>query len=75
MLFDRTGCKTIVYASTIEKILHGLFDSVLGLQHKQAPSLQEFLNEDPVPHFAYTATYETLTNDPVMYLHTSGSSG
>ncbi|KAJ9348646.1 putative NRPS-like enzyme [Paecilomyces variotii] len=75
LLFDRIGCKTILYASALEKSLQGLFSSIPGLQRKQVPSLEDLLREEPVPHFEYTTTYETLTDEPVVYFHTSGSSG
>nr|ASK38699.1 putative nonribosomal peptide synthetase-like protein [Paecilomyces divaricatus] len=75
LLFQRIGCKTIAYAATLEKSLHPIFTSISGLQTKQAPSLEDFLSEDVVPHFEYKGSYEKLTDEPLIYFHTSGSSG
>ncbi|GAD96178.1 NRPS-like enzyme, putative [Paecilomyces variotii No. 5] len=75
LLFDRIGCSTIIYASALEKSLQGLFSSIPGLKRQQVPSLQDLLGDEPVPHFEYTTTHDTMTDDPVVYFHTSGSSG
>ncbi|KAL1847203.1 putative NRPS-like protein biosynthetic cluster [Paecilomyces lecythidis] len=75
LLFHRIGCRTILYASALEKSLQGVFSSIPGLRRQQVPSLQDLLKDEPVPHFEYTTTYDTITDDPVVYFHTSGSSG
>ena len=38
------------------------------------PSLQELLDE-PASHFPYPKIFESARNDPVVVLHTSGSTG
>ncbi|KAH7390129.1 putative NRPS-like enzyme [Cadophora sp. MPI-SDFR-AT-0126] len=46
-----------------------------GLRHIQAPKLNDLLAEYLVPHYAYDTTWENLSNDKFLTIHTSGSSG
>lgn len=42
---------------------------------KMAPSVDELLLESSVPPFDFQGLSDTEANDPVIYFHTSGSSG
>ena len=39
------------------------------------PSLSQLLAEDEVPSYPFTKTFDEAKNDPVLVLHTSGSTG
>jgi len=39
------------------------------------PSLSQLLAEDEVPPYPFTKSFDEAKNDPVLVLHTSGSTG
>jgi len=39
------------------------------------PGVFDLINDDPVLHFEYIAEFEASRKDPVVVLHTSGSTG
>ena len=55
--------------------MKSVIDTVPHIRQIRAPPLNEILAEDPVPHYPYNVTFDELPDDPVITLHTSGSSG
>ena len=39
------------------------------------PPLEELLDEDEVPNYPFSKSFEEIQDDPVVVLHTSGSTG
>lgn len=74
-LFDRTGCKAIVYGASFSKALQPVFEVAQNIKTVQLPELSDLLNEEPVPHYDFHEDLQTISNDRVLYCHTSGSSG
>ena len=49
--------------------------SETDLRHVIAGSLNDWLSEDPVDHYAYGKSFEQASQDPFIVVHTSGSTG
>jgi hypothetical protein len=75
MLFQRVHCKLIIFAASVEKSLESVFSSVSDMSIEMAPSVDELLLESSVPPFIFQEIGDAEVNDPVIYFHTSGSSG
>jgi acyl-CoA synthetase (AMP-forming)/AMP-acid ligase II len=72
-LFKATSCKAILSPKGYglqEGLIHG---SALPLF--QAPEIPELLAEGEVRQYKFTKTWDEAKDDPVMVLHTSGSTG
>ncbi|TVY80570.1 Non-canonical non-ribosomal peptide synthetase FUB8 [Lachnellula suecica] len=74
-LFNRAHCKALVFCSSLNQSLLGLFSVLDDVREFEAPGLEEILAEDLVAHYNYDETYETAGNDAIIHFHTSGSSG
>ena len=59
----------------MEKSLESVFSAETDMSIKVAPSVDELLLESSVPPFDFQGLSDTEANDPVIYFHTSGSSG
>ncbi|KAL0937767.1 nonribosomal peptide synthetase [Colletotrichum truncatum] len=73
-LFEKTDCNTICFDSSFKDVVQPLLEE----RHMQAVminSLDDWLDETEVPHIPYTKTFEEAKMDPVVVLHTSGSTG
>ncbi|KAK0105234.1 hypothetical protein ONS95_004375 [Cadophora gregata] len=73
-LFSKINCRAIVFCSSLNQSFQPLI-AASELRHIQAPKLEDLLAEDPVPHYTYDATWESLSNEKFFTVHTSGSSG
>ena len=73
-LFNLTNCAILVHTDPPAP-----FAQALLAQHPinsyQIPSLDELLAEDEAPPFPFTKAFDEVKNDPVLVLHTSGSTG
>jgi hypothetical protein len=74
-LFAKVNCKVLVSCSSLDRSLQPLFAASEHVRKVQAPALDEVLAEDPVSHYEYNETYETASDDTIVHIHTSGSSG
>jgi acyl-coenzyme A synthetase/AMP-(fatty) acid ligase len=52
-----------------------LFVAADNVRKLRAPSLDEILAEDLVPHYAYERNFEEVADETIINIHTSGSSG
>jgi acyl-coenzyme A synthetase/AMP-(fatty) acid ligase len=59
----------------LNQSLQPLFTALSKVRKVRAPSLDDILAEDPVPHYEYNQTFESAPNEPFLHLHTSGLSG
>ncbi|KAI9835516.1 MAG: hypothetical protein M1819_001967 [Sarea resinae] len=71
-LFENTDCNVLIHPSNLH------FRHLL--EHRQMreliiPEVADILDESKVPHHPYEKTYEDAKTEPVVVLHTSGSTG
>ena len=60
----------------MDTIIYGLSGSRCGLQCVQIPTLDDLLRHDRLePYFPYNKSFDEAKNDPVLILHSSGSTG
>jgi hypothetical protein len=74
-LFERVGCKVVVSCSSLAQNLEPLFAATQNIRKIQAPSLEDLLDEELVPPYAYNKTFEDVADEKFLFIHTSGSSG
>ena len=74
-LFEKLSCKVLVTCPSLAQPLKPLLSTPSKIRKIQAPTLDEFLSEEPVPHYSYDKTFENVSDKPLGFLHTSGSSG
>jgi hypothetical protein len=74
-LFEKVNCKAVVTCSSLAQGLKPLLDSCARMRMIRAPTLDELLDEEAVPHYAFDATYEEVAHKKTITFHTSGSSG
>ncbi|KXH35137.1 thioester reductase domain-containing protein [Colletotrichum simmondsii] len=73
-LFEKTDCHIICFDSSFKDVIQPLLEE-RPMDAIMVSSADAWLSEDEVPHFPYNKTYEEAENDPVVVLHTSGSTG
>lgn len=66
-------CSRIIHSSKLLPVVVEILDRE-DFSGVLCPSVKDFL-ELPVPHFDYDKTFEEAQNDPLVVLHTSGTSG
>ncbi|TKA77269.1 hypothetical protein B0A49_03507, partial [Cryomyces minteri] len=71
-LLAQTRCKYFLYSTSIE--VEGILDA-RAMRSLVVPELEGLLDEEAVPHYAYTKTVQEALNDPLLRLHTSGTTG
>jgi hypothetical protein len=64
-----------VSCSSLTQNLEPLFAATRTVRKIQAPSLEDLLDEELVPHYAYNKTFEDVADEKFLFIHTSGSSG
>jgi acyl-coenzyme A synthetase/AMP-(fatty) acid ligase len=70
-LFQTTQCKAILTTDTSSPLSKSLAEAY-ALPTFQVPSVSVLLSER-FPHYAYTKSFEAAKDDPVIVLHTSGT--
>ncbi|KAI3541377.1 thioester reductase domain-containing protein [Colletotrichum abscissum] len=73
-LFEKTDCHIICFDSSFKDVIQPLLEE-RPMDAIMVSSADAWLSDDEVPHFPYHKTYEEAENDPVVVLHTSGSTG
>ncbi|KXH49398.1 thioester reductase domain-containing protein [Colletotrichum nymphaeae SA-01] len=73
-LFEKTDCHIICFDSSFKDVIQPLLEE-RPMDAIMVSSADAWLSDDEVPHFPYNKTYEEAENDPVVVLHTSGSTG
>lgn len=74
-LFEKLNCKVLITCPSLAQPLKSLLSAPRKFRKVQAPSLDDLLAEEPVPHYSYDQTFESTSNKPFLFMHTSGSSG
>lgn len=73
-LFDKTDCNIIAFADSHKDLIQPWLQE-RDMQAVQVSPLEEWFPETDVPHFPYTKTFDQAEWDPLVVLHTSGSTG
>lgn len=74
-LFERTNVSIILYGEELQKSLQPLFDAVPEIKTRKAISYRDLLDPNIVPHYRAREITDENFNEPMFFLHTSGSSG
>lgn len=74
-LLEQTGCSVIIQAAEVAPIVKQLEAVKSGLQSFTSFSFQEMLESEHKPFSYVEQTYEEAKNNPIVVLHSSGSTG
>lgn len=72
-LFKVTDCHTMIAPNPPPPFVPPIV-AAGGLKLLAIPSLEDLLTKE-YPHFPYTKTYEQAKDEPLVVLHTSGTTG
>jgi acyl-CoA synthetase (AMP-forming)/AMP-acid ligase II len=72
-LFNRLECKTLLTSSPTPPVVSAIVGAH-PLKVLEVPSVQDLLHKK-YAHYPYTKTFEEAKFDPLIALHTSGSTG
>ncbi|KAI1824128.1 hypothetical protein F4861DRAFT_277511 [Xylaria intraflava] len=73
-LMEQTGSTKLMYAVEIAPIAKQLKEIIPSLHMATVPSFDEMMTSTP-EHYPYNKSFEESRNDPVVVLHSSGSTG
>ncbi|KAI1811710.1 hypothetical protein GGS20DRAFT_561714 [Poronia punctata] len=73
-LMVQTGCTKLLHAAEAAPIVKQIRDIVPGLQLSTIPSFEEMLSSSP-EHYPFNKDFDAARNEPVVVLHSSGSTG
>lgn len=73
-LFQSTKCSKLLFTAQFEAKLDIFAASMPGLDIFQVPSFDDMV-DCPTKHYPYTKTWEEAQNDPIIIVHTSGTTG
>lgn len=74
-LMEQTECKVLLTAAGVH-VRDILAEKGEGVVHIRIPELDDLLDDStPARPFPYTKTYEEAAYDPILVLHSSGTSG
>ncbi|KAH7024499.1 uncharacterized protein B0I36DRAFT_274061 [Microdochium trichocladiopsis] len=75
-LFEATQCDTLlVAAGPTRKLIQPCLDGRPSMRCIEVPPLAQWFPEQEAPHVPFTKTYEEAKREPLVVLHTSGSTG
>ncbi|KAF3764063.1 hypothetical protein M406DRAFT_107415 [Cryphonectria parasitica EP155] len=73
-LFEQTKCSKIIYGAEVKPLVDQLCQ-LTGAFALQMPSLDELLATEPREYTYSRKNFEDAKNDPILVLHSSGSTG
>jgi len=73
-LLDQTACSKILYAGELASIVGQLQKTRENTQTSQNPSMNDILDARS-HHYPYEKQFSEAQNDPIVILHSSGSTG
>ncbi|EFQ26791.1 thioester reductase domain-containing protein [Colletotrichum graminicola] len=73
-LFEKTDCHVICFDESFKDVVQPLLEE-RPMDTIVVTSADGWLSDDEVPHFPYDKTFEEAKYDPVVVLHSSGSTG
>jgi acyl-coenzyme A synthetase/AMP-(fatty) acid ligase len=71
---EQTKSTKILFTDELAPLLKPLKDLVPSVRPEALPSLKEMLDSDP-PRYPYSKSFDEARNDPIVILHSSGSTG
>lgn len=74
-LMEQTRSSKVVYVQEMEALFKGLVASKPELSSLMIGSLDELLNADEAPVVPYQPNFDEAVDDPIVVLHSSGSTG
>ncbi|KAF3405471.1 Iterative polyketide synthase [Talaromyces pinophilus] len=74
-LFERTNVSIILYGDELKKNLQPLFDALPEIKTREVLGYKEIFDLAVVPHYEAREITDENFNEPMFFLHTSGSSG
>lgn len=72
---ESTNCQTLLASEERVQYWHNLGSKTGDRQILTVPSFEYFVNDIPVDQYPYSKTWEAIKDDPILILHTSGSTG
>lgn len=73
-LLEQTQCRHILYVSEVESLLRPLLEHKADLQLHKIGALGDMIRPEAA-HYPYEKDYEAVRWDPILILHSSGSTG
>lgn len=73
-LLKRTNCNKIFYSQELAQKVQELREERPSIVAIPMPSLEELLESRP-HHYPYDKIFDEVENDPIIIVHTSGSTG
>lgn len=74
-LFEKTNCNLIWFDSSFQGVVQPWLEGRKGMRAIMISSFDEWFSEDDAPPFPYNKTFEEAEWDPLLVMHTSGSTG
>ena len=74
MLLDQTVCTKLLHAEEVAPLVNNLIAIHPGLRPTQIASLDEILSGTG-PQYPYKKSFDEARDDPIVILHSSGSTG
>lgn len=74
-LFDKTDCHIVVFPKSHQKVVQPWLNERPHMQAVEVGGFDKWFRPDEVPHVPYNKTFDEAEWDPVVVLHTSGSTG
>src|SRR4051812_12933818 len=73
-LLEQTECSLLLYAPEVKPLVESLLDHRPNLQVYPIQLLETLVQPD-TPHYPYEKSYDDVKWDPILILHSSGSTG
>lgn len=73
-LVEQTQCRHFLYTNEMEALLTPLLEHKSDLKLSKIGTLEDMIRPD-TPHFAWDKEYDAVKWDPILILHSSGSTG
>ena len=73
-LLEQTRCKKFLHSNEMKPIIRGLQERMENIESVEVPSLEEML-EGESQRYQYNETFESAERNPIVILHSSGSTG
>ena len=71
---QQTNCTKVLYACEVAVLVQGLKSASEKVDLIEVLSLSDMINAE-IPVFYYNETFEDAINNPIVVLHSSGSTG
>lgn len=72
---EQTGCSVVIHAAEVAPVVKQLEGVKSGLQSFTSPSFAEILEGESKPFSYEEKSFEEAKNNPIVVLHSSGSTG